>query len=87
MEKVIRQGYIQFNGNKVQENVIAEHKLSHYQNIITEMRNDFAINRLKKIWIGGGAVALSGCIEENVSKDTVFDNAKIFYTVGVRKFE
>lgn len=87
MEKITRQGYVQYNGERREMNTIERHKENHLNNIMLEMRNDFPVNRLSKAWIGGGSSVLSDYIKEPVTKDTVFDNAKIFYTVGVKKFE
>lgn len=80
-EKVI-QG-IEIDGHKINiEDIVKKHT----EEILRPIKLEFPYKTTKKTFIGGGAITLQKFLPEMVRKESIYDNARAFYRIGVEKF-
>jgi plasmid segregation protein ParM len=81
-EKIIQQG-INIEGEPVNiESIIRKHA----EDILRPIKLEFPFKTTQKAFIGGGAAALKEYLPGPVRKESIFDNARAFYKIGVEKF-
>lgn len=81
-EKVINAG-MEIEGYKIDiEDIIRK----HMEDILRPIKLEFPYKITKKNFIGGGAVVLQEYFCEPVRKESIYDNARAFYQIGVEKF-
>lgn len=54
--------------------------------ILNRLESIKEFNVSKRIFIGGGSLRLANNLGQKLDKDTIYTNAKAFYTLGVSKF-
>lgn len=80
-EKVM-QG-MEIDGHKIDvEDIIRKHT----EEILRPIKLEFPYKTTRKAFIGGGATALQKYLPEPVRKESIFDNARAFYKIGVEKY-
>jgi plasmid segregation protein ParM len=81
-EKIIQEG-IEIDGSAANiESIIQKHT----EDILRPIKLEFPYKTTQKVFIGGGAAALSEYLPGPVKNESIFDNAKAFYKIGVEKF-
>jgi plasmid segregation protein ParM len=81
-EKIIQEG-IEIEGETVNiESLIQKHA----EDILRPIKLEFPYKTTRKAFIGGGAAALQEYLPGPVRKESIFDNARAFYKIGVEKF-
>lgn len=82
-EMLISEG-IQIEGKAVDiEHIIRKHT----EDILRPIQLEFPYKIAKKVFIGGGAIALKEYLPGIVREDSIYDNAKAFYEIGVSHFD
>lgn len=76
----------------IQGIVIEEQKINvenivkkHTEDILRPIKLEFPYKATKKHFIGGGATMLQKYLPEPVRRESIYDNAKAFYRIGVEK--
>jgi plasmid segregation protein ParM len=81
-EKIIQEG-LEIEGKPVNiEHIIQKHT----EDILRPVKLEFQYKTSKKVFIGGGAVALKEYLPGPIREESIFDNVRAFYRIGVEKF-
>lgn len=88
MERTVKRGELYIENKPMnQGKYLREQMQQHVTDIINIIQTDFPYKRLYKVWMGGGSTTLKDFIPNAaVSDNTIYDNAKIFYLTGVKKY-
>jgi plasmid segregation protein ParM len=81
-EKIIQEG-IEIDGSAANIKSIIQ---KHTEDILRPIKLEFPYKTTQKVFIGGGAAALQEYLPGPVRKESIFDNARAFYKIGVEKF-
>ena len=81
-ERIIQEG-TEIDGELVNIEPIIK---KHTEDILRPIKLEFPYKTTKKVFVGGGAVALKEYLSGPVREGSIFDNAKAFYQIGVEKF-
>lgn len=68
------------------ENLINKTLEAHTKLMINRLKGIPEYNISKHIFVGGGSLRLSKCLETEIDKSTIYTNSKAFYLIGVEKF-
>lgn len=82
-ERIIQEG-LEIEGKPVN---IENHIRKHAEDILRPIKLEFPYKTSKKVFIGGGSVALKEYLKGPVSEADIFANARAFYEIGVSRFD